>query len=211
MDAGILPVKRLDHAKGRLGAELGDDGRRALAEAMFEDALELAGSAGFLQWWVVSDDAGVRAAAAAAGFAIVADPGAGLNAALEAAIDAAAAAGATSATVVPADLPLARTEDLLDLVDTGATADMVVVPSASGGGTNGLYLSPPGLVPPRFGPGSLAAHLDAASAGRHSCSILALDRMGHDVDTIADAEACVAAAGDGGGRALSLLRALLSR
>jgi 2-phospho-L-lactate guanylyltransferase len=85
-------------------------------------------------------------------------------------------------TVIPADVPLAWRGDIEDLLDTGATSDVVVVPSGADGGTNGLYLSPPDLLAPQFGPHSLQAHLKLAEKGGYRCSVLSLPRLALDID-----------------------------
>jgi 2-phospho-L-lactate/phosphoenolpyruvate guanylyltransferase len=209
MDAGLIPVKRLDRAKGRLAAAFGEAERVEIARALLEDVLRLAGAVDFLSWWVVSDDDAVRAEAAGRGLQTVGDDGNGLNAALRGGIEALTAAGATSVTVVPADVPLAWRGDLQDLLDTGATSDVVVVPSARDGGTNALYMSPPDLVRPRFGPDSLRFHIDEAARSGRRCSILALPRLGVDIDTVEDVDAFLARprAGDtAAGRVLGRLR-----
>lgn len=187
MEAGILPVKRLDRAKKRLADALGETGRAQVARALLDDALALCSAVDFLTWWVVSDDAGVLAEAAQRGFNTVTDPGTGLNEALKTAIAAAVAAGATSVTVIPSDVPLAWAGDLRDLADTGATSDVVVVP-ARDGGTNGLYMAPADIMEPRFGELSFKAHLAEAERLGIRCSILSLPRLELDIDTIADVD-----------------------
>ncbi len=186
MDAGILPVKALHRAKERLSTHFDADERRRIADALFEDALGLCRSAEFLEWWVVSDGRDVLERAAERGLRTVADPGDGLNPALRTAIAAAAAAGAASVTIIPCDAPLAFRGDLVDLVDTGATSDIVVVPSEKDGGTNGLYLDPPDLFEPNFGEGSLRRHLGIAERAGYRCSLLSLPRLALDIDTIED-------------------------
>ena len=208
MDAGLLPVKSLALAKGRLSPAFDQAERRAVAEALFEDALDLCASVDFLQWWVVSEDDEVLRRAAEAGLATVTDPGSGLNAAVAAGMKEAVAAEAESLTVIPCDVPLAYRGDLVDLLDTGATSDIVLVPSGDDGGTNALYLTPPDLIEPAFGPGSLQRHIALAAKERYRCTILSLPRLALDVDTPADVDAFLAAAGDFGGRSAELLRKL---
>ena len=191
MDAGILPVKRLDRAKQRLVPHVTEDERRAIADALLDDALDLCAAADGYTWWVVSDDDAVLARARKRGFETVIDPGDGLNAALSAAIGAASAAGAESVTIIPTDVPLAWTGDLQDIADTGATSDVVVVP-ARDGGTNALYLSPPDVIEPRFGEHSFKEHLRAAEERGKRCAILALTRLELDIDTIEDVDAFLA-------------------
>jgi 2-phospho-L-lactate guanylyltransferase len=208
MDAGVLPVKALRRAKARLAPEFDDEQRRAIATALLEDALALCASVEFLQWWVVSEDDEVLARASEAGLKTVGDPGEGLNAAIAAGMAEAVAAGAESLTVVPCDVPLAYRGDLVDLLDTGATSDVVLVPSGDDGGTNALYVSPPDLIEPSFGPGSLQRHIALAERRRYRCTILGLSRLALDVDTPADVDAFLAAAGEHGGRSAELLRTL---
>lgn len=186
MDAGILPVKALGRAKERLSTHLGPEERYRVAEALLEDALDLCTSVEFIEWWVVSDDLQVLERAEKRGFRIVSDPGGGLNAALAAGITEAAAATADSVTIIPSDAPLAFRGDLVDLLDTGATSELVVVPSEKDGGTNGLFLSPPELIAPNFGEGSLRRHLHVAERAGYRCSLLSLPRLALDIDTVDD-------------------------
>lgn len=208
MDAGLLPVKALGRAKSRLAPAFDDDQRRAVATALLEDALALCTSAEFLEWWVVSEDPEVLERATDAGLRTVTDPGEGLNAAVAAGIAEAVGAGAESLSVIPCDVPLAYRGDLVDLLDTGATSDIVLVPSGGDGGTNALFLSPPGLIEPAFGPGSLQRHIALAEKERYRCSILSLNRLALDVDTPEDVDAFLSAAGEFGGRSAELLRKL---
>lgn len=208
MDAGLLPVKALDEAKARLAPEFRAAQRRAVADALLDDALALCASVEFVQWWVVSADPEVLARASDAGLKTVTDPGTGLNDAVAAGVAEAVAAGAETLTVVPCDVPLAYRGDLVDLLDTGATSDMVLVPSGDDGGTNALFLTPPDLVAPAFGDGSLRRHIALAEKAGYRCSILSLPRLALDIDTVADVDAFLARAGDFGGRTAHLLRKL---
>ena len=208
MDAGILPVKPLARAKARLAPDFDDAQRLEVADALLDDALALCVSADFLEWWVVSEDEEVLARAAKAGLGSTADPGTGLNDAIAAGARAAAKAGAESITFVPCDVPLAFRGDLVDLLDTGATSDIVLVPSGDDGGTNALFLTPPDLIEPAFGPGSLQRHIALAEKKGYRCSILALPRLALDIDTPADVDAFLAKAGSFGGRTAEVLRKL---
>lgn len=191
MDAGLLPVKRLSEAKGRLAPELDAAQRLELSRALLADALDRCAATDFLRWWVVTDDPEVEDEARGRGLDVVRDPGRGLNEALAEGISAATTAGAESVTVLPVDIPLATAEDVRDLVDTGATSDVVLAPARVDGGTNALYLSPPDAIPPRFGPASLRVHIGDAEAARLRCSILDLPGLALDVDTVEDARLLV--------------------
>ncbi len=209
MDAGILPVRHPRDAKTRLASSFTPAERQQIAEALVEDALALCRSTEFLQWWIVSDSPEVRRAASELGFAVVEDDGQGLNEALARALSEVKAAGAASVTIVPADVPTAWRGDLEDLFDTGSTADIVVVPAGSDGGTNGLYISPPDLIEPRFGTGSLQAHIKEADLKGLRCVVLALPRLGLDLDTEEDVKTLLEKpAGPHEGVTLTLLRRL---
>ena len=189
MDAGILPVKRLDLAKQRLGAHFSDEARLQIARALLEDALRLCrASAGFLQWWVVSDDPDVLDRAASYGVAGIKDESEKLNSAVAYATRFVEGEGATSVTIIPSDAPLAYAGDLRDLLDTGATSDIVLVPSERDGGTNAIYMRPPTLLDPHFGPQSLNAHMSLAGRIGLRCSMLVLPRLALDIDTLEDVD-----------------------
>ena len=98
------------------------------------------------------------------------------------------ASDADSVTIVPVDAPLASVDELLDLADTGELSDIVVVPAERDAGTNGLYLSPPDVMAPRFGESSLSAYVSAAEAAGLRCSLLPLKGLGIDIDTAEDVD-----------------------
>ena len=189
MDAGLIPVKALHRAKTRLAPTFDAGARLEVARALLDDAIRLALTAPFLEWWVVTDDDEVTSAATAYGLSTAPDPGEGLNLALSAGIRATMDAGAESVTIIPCDVPLAYRGDLEDVSDTGATSDVVLVPSGDDAGTNGLYLSPPDVLEPRFGQGSMKSHLQVAESRGVRCSILALPRLALDIDTVEDVDA----------------------
>ena len=191
MDAGLLPIKSPATAKRRLADDLEAGLHAAVVEALYLDALDLCLAAPRPTWWVVSDDDAVLRAAADRGLRVLSDAGGGLNPAIEAAVAVVTENGAGSVTVIPSDVPLARPEDIDDLLDTGATSDVVVVPSGADGGTNGLYMQPATILKPSFGPLSLQAHLDAADKAAARCVVLPLPRLALDIDTIDDARELV--------------------
>jgi 2-phospho-L-lactate guanylyltransferase len=195
MDAGLLAIKRSDQAKQRLSGSFTAAERSLVARAMQDDALALCAASTFLRWWVVSDDDEVLQRARDEGFEVVRDEGAGLNPALLTSFDALLAAGMESVTIVPTDIPLARPEDIEAILETGATSEMVVVPSRDGG-TNALYLRPPDLIAPRFGEKSLQAHIAAAEMLKLRCTVLPLERMALDIDTPEHVERLIEVGGE---------------
>jgi 2-phospho-L-lactate guanylyltransferase len=188
MDAALLPVKALARAKQRLAVDLERELRRAVVRGLVDDALSLCEQSRWFEWWVVSDDPWVREEARRRRLNAIHDLGGGLNRALQAAVETVSVFGAASVTIVPCDVPLATAEELRDLLDTGETSEVVVVPALRDGGTNGLHLCPPAAIQPAFGPGSMQAHVSAADARGLRCSILELDGLSVDIDRIEDVD-----------------------
>lgn len=156
----ILPIKRFDRAKTRLGGER----RASLAAAMAERVLDaLAASERLDGVLVVTADASARDAAAERSFGVVDEPVlAGHNAAARLGIEAALTRGATRVLLVPGDCPLLSGAEVDGLLDRHAGPGVVVVPDRHGTGTNALLLSPPDAIEPSFGPGSRDRHLALA-------------------------------------------------
>ena len=208
--AAILPVKSPRRAKSRLAAEIGTAEAARVAHALFQDSMALLASTHELDWWVVSDDEEVLRRAGDAGVRTHRDQGQGLNEAVASALPDVILAGAGSILVIPCDVPLAWKGDLEDVLDTGETSDVVVVPSGADGGTNALFLSPPDILEPRFGPASLQSHIAAAERAKIRCSVLALPRLALDLDTIEDArELAARPEGPNDGHTVQLLREML--
>ncbi len=209
MDVGILPVKGLARGKQRLGEHFGEDGRAEIVRALLEDSMELCRqSSSFLTWYVISEDAEVLDIATAHGCRGIKDEICSLNSALTYACHYVAAEGASSITIIPSDAPMAYAGDIRDLVDTGSTSEVVVVPSEKGGGTNGLYMKLPTTMEPRFGPASMQAHISLAERLGHRCSILVLPRLALDIDTVEDVDAFLAKDKVGTSRTASVLKRL---
>jgi 2-phospho-L-lactate guanylyltransferase len=93
--------------------------------------------------------------------------------------------GATTALLVPIDVPLVTTADFERLAAT-ARPGLVIVPSADGTGTNALARTPPDVIESRFGPGSFRAHLEQAREKGVEADVLRLPGLMFDIDTPED-------------------------
>jgi 2-phospho-L-lactate guanylyltransferase len=194
----VVPVRGLAEGKTRLGETLDPEERETLIVGLLHRLLEiLAGWPPSRRTHVVSDDAIVRRVAQEHGASLVSEPAAGdLNAALVAARAAAVARHASAILILPADLPLvtvASLDRLLDAADAALAAGhgqplVVAAPSDARGGTNALLLSPPSVIEPAFGPGSLEAHVRAARAADASVQLVIDPQLGFDLDTPEDLE-----------------------
>ena len=184
----VLPVKGGSAAKSRLVPQRGVS-RRALAEAMALDALTAVlscpevGSA-----HVVTGDARLAAAATALGARIVADPGAGLDAAVGAGIRAVVEAfGEGPTAVLLPDLPALTPQELADALNACAAYDAAYVPDTEGTGTVLLAARAATGLHPAFGDDSAGRH--AAHARRLDLDLPALRR---DVDVAAALDTAIA-------------------
>ena len=157
MEAILIPVKRFDEAKLRLAGVLGPRARRRLVLSMLGDVLEAA--AAWPLRLLVTSDADAALVAERAGWSIIPDPGAGLNAAVTAGTQRAVAEEAAALLVLPFDVPLVTPGELTELFAIDAD---VIVSRSDDGGTTGLLRRPPGAIDARFGPASAVAHADAA-------------------------------------------------
>lgn len=202
----LVPLRGLEDAKTRLGAELDPEERLDLVVAMTKRTLTATRDAPGIHGTVlVTADPAAAELAAGFGALTVVQRLPGLNAALREARAVALTHGATAVLVLPIDLPAISSDGIGTLLQGAAARGsatrplVLAVPDRHGAGTNALLVSPPAAIEPAFGEGSFAAHRSAAQdAGaifvRHEGPLTL------DVDTGADllaAETDAAVAGAG--------------
>lgn len=172
----VVPVKRLELAKTRLGVPA----HHGLALAFAQDTVAAAvATAGVARVVVVSDDTDVRSAVARLGVVLRPDvPHGGLNATISTGV---AWAGGGPVAVLPSDLPALTPDELAEALAASAEHSRAFVPDASGTGTT-LLTATSGTLRPRYGPESAGQH------ARDGCVTLAGDWPGlrRDVDTFED-------------------------
>jgi 2-phospho-L-lactate guanylyltransferase len=181
----ILPVKSFDHAKQRLEPGLGPGPRRALAEAMFSDVLVALGRAKSIEGvLVVTSDRGAQLIAGGHGATVLDDLDRGHSEAATRGIQEAIANGAERVLLVPGDCPMLDPRELDDLLARPVTApSALIVPDRHGTGTNALLLTPPGSLPPAFGPGSRDRHVANAQLNGTSSEVVEVPSLALDIDT----------------------------
>ncbi len=185
----VVPVKRLAEAKQRLAPVLSAAQRRQLVLTMLGDVLRAASEAkGISRVLVVSRDEDVAELARQYDARCLAEPeGSDLNAAVAFGLQAAASSGATSALVLPADVPLI-TPDAIDavlgLARTHRTSLAIV--GSRDGGTNALLLPLPAPFAPTFGPNSYVGHLTLAREAHLTMAIQRSSPLEFDMDTADD-------------------------
>lgn len=174
----VIPVKRLDGAKTRLGP-LAADQRAGLAWAFAQDTLAtVLRVVGPGRTVVVTGEPRVADRAITLGASHVSDPGLGLNAAVAAGLD--RWGTSVSRAVILADLPALDAESLRSGLRACAAHPSAVVADAEGLGTVLLSATAGSTLTPRFGGASAAAH---AAEG---ATLLSPDlpRLRRDVDDV---------------------------
>jgi 2-phospho-L-lactate guanylyltransferase len=189
-----VPVKDLVNAKQRLLPVLAPAERADLARAMLRDVLRALTAGDLDAVWVVTRDSAVTAIARSLGADVLAEAvNAGHTAAVAHAQAHAARQGLRLFATIPGDVPCVTPEEIRALVDAAtASPSAVFAPSRSGLGTNGVALSPPGLMPLTFGEPSFENHLNAARRCGLAPQVLHLPRLGLDVDARDDLLALLA-------------------
>lgn len=191
----LIPAKGSANAKQRLSSLLSGIQRSILAEAMLKDVLrQIVLVHGLEAIFVVTGDGRVADIAYSMGGHILwEDEERGETAAVEFALREMKQAGVRSALVVPADIPLVHSSDIQQILSHTAARDpslpfALLVPSHDHMGTNGLLLSPPDLIPLRFGYDSFSYHLSQVAARGLTPLVLENERIGLDIDEPKDLE-----------------------
>lgn len=185
----VVPVKERDRAKERLAPRLPPHMRQALALAMLEDVLSALAATPVLSGLiVVTIDPAARDLAARYGARIV-EQGAreGHTGAVSAAARLIAAEGHAGMLTLPGDVPLVTAGEIGQVIAAHRPApSFTIVPSRDEGGSNMILLSPPEVVPLRFGVDSFFPHLRAAEAQGIRPTIVRLPGIALDIDNPED-------------------------
>jgi 2-phospho-L-lactate/phosphoenolpyruvate guanylyltransferase len=191
--AAILPVKRFDRAKSRLGASVADALRGQLARAMVDNVLRaLACAATVERTIVVTCEPSLTETAREHGALLLPDDDElSQSAAVTLGVRTALAQGFQRVLCIPGDCPALDPGELDALLagdetGAGAASHVVIVPDRHGAGTNGLLLTPPDAISPSFGPGSCERHRALALAAGVSCRVEHPPSLLLDIDTGAD-------------------------
>jgi 2-phospho-L-lactate guanylyltransferase len=181
---GLLPVRRLDDAKGRLGPHLEPAERSTLARALLARAATALFAAGVERVAVITRDERLRACPPHPRLETLHQASVGLNPAIRAGQGWAREIGAQALLVVLPDLPLLTADDVRALLDPPPPIPgAVIAPDRHGTGTNALLLAPPDLIEPAFGEGSAARHRAALAAAGVTPRSVCREGLSLDLDT----------------------------
>lgn len=179
MDVAVLiPVKRFDHAKGRLSTVLTADERVRLARWLAERVVAAASP---LPVFVACDNDDVAAWADDVGAAVLWSPGMGLNGAVDAGRATIGGKGFDHIVIAHSDLPFAA-----DLGRLAAPGTISLVPDRAQGGTNVLGLPVGSTLAASYGANSFRTHLTMAIDDRYRVEVRRDPWLALDVDTPAD-------------------------
>lgn len=185
----IVPVKPLRRGKSRLAPVLSENDRAALNQRLLLRTVDLLKQLPEIaDVLVVSRDSEALAMARDHGARTLQEDGKPhLNEALERATVVAKSYHADSVLVLPADLPQLNKDDIIDMLDAGREAPVVVIaPDHHREGTNALFMNPAGIIEYDFGSGSFERHCARAHKAGVVLKILELHSLARDVDVPED-------------------------
>ncbi len=185
----LIPVNRLDRAKGRLAALLEPSERADLVRRSLGTVLEAVAGAGLEAVVLTSDEA--VTAILPADVRVLSEKLhlQGLSPQLE---NAAERLGVDELLILHADLPLATAEALRDLVEQAPEAPSVTLVRPGDGGTNAMLLRPPGRFPLAYGKGSGDLHEASARQAGLAVRRAEAPALALDLDTPADVRTLLA-------------------
>lgn len=204
----LIPVNRLDRAKGRLASLLTAEERVALAQATFKTVMAASRGTG-ADLYVLTNDPRIRATE---GVTVLDEDASrhGLNAQLEAATQRIGAPEG-GLLILHADLPLASSETIEALLNAAPPAPSVTLIRSTDGGTNAMLLRPPGLFALAYGADSHALHTAAAQAAGFTVRNVESPTLALDLDTPDDLHALLATAGGAATAAGKVIAAAFTR
>jgi len=181
-------IKDFDSAKQRLRPALGPKERRALAQRNAQLAVQAAAAGDRVL--VVAGDDEVAELARTWGAEVLLEPSQeGQNVAAARGIVRAVEGGADAVLLLSSDLPLVTVDSVREVLEAGSRIKgpvAVAVRAVGRGGTNALYLRPPGAITLHFGADSLAKFRDEAERSGVKFVVHDSDAMALDLDEPGD-------------------------
>jgi len=181
-------IKDFDSAKQRLRPALGPKERRALAQRNAQLAVQAAAAGDRVL--VVAGDDEVAELARTWGAEVLLEPSQeGQNVAAARGLARAVEGGADAVLLLSSDLPLVTVDSVREVLEAGSRIKgpvVVAVRAVGRGGTNALYLRPPGAITLHFGADSLAKFRDEAERSGVKFVVHDSDAMALDLDEPGD-------------------------
>ncbi|HEY6434396.1 MAG TPA: 2-phospho-L-lactate guanylyltransferase [Acetobacteraceae bacterium] len=190
-----VPVKSFRDAKQRLSSVLSPAQRQALSEAMLADVLTALSAARLAGIMVNTADHAVITFVRRFDARVISDrAGEGHTTAVAMMAQRLERDGVDAMLTMPGDIPRVTAAEI-QAICAGLRPDrsFTIVPSHDEQGSNAVLLTPPTVVPLRFGDDSFFPHLAAARENGIEPRIVPLPGIGLDIDRPADLETLVRA------------------
>lgn len=187
----IVPVKPLRRGKSRLSMVLSEDERTALNQTMLIKTLKTLKQVKEIDTVLVvsRDPLALSIARDFSAKTVLEDGSPELNTALRRAASVAKAYFANKILILPADLPLIKSQDIEEFLQkVGKPPEIIIAPDRRRDGTNALLIHPAGLIEFKYGPGSFAAHIQSAKDINARIEIVESGVFGLDLDLPEDIE-----------------------
>ena len=187
----IVPVKPLRRGKSRLSGILSEDERTALNQTMLINTLKTINQVKEIETILVvsRDPLALSIAREYSAKTVLEDGAPDLNTAVKRAASVAKAYFANKILVLPADLPLIKSDDIEELLTLSkGPPEIIIAPDRKNDGTNTLLINPTGLIEFNYGPGSYNIHLEKATNAKSRIAIFVSERFGLDLDLPEDFE-----------------------
>ena len=182
----ILPVKKYSIGKSRLQHLFSEAELAELNQQLFESTFtKLKETPGIDKILVVSrEEHALQWSRNHGGIALLEDDPSTLNSAISKAQNYVCDAGGGRIMVLPSDLPLMTSKDILNLIGLAdGERQLVIVPDHHQSGTNALIMSEPELIRPSFGSGSFRKHTRQAMVRNANLVIYLNENIQWDLDT----------------------------
>jgi 2-phospho-L-lactate/phosphoenolpyruvate guanylyltransferase len=187
----VVLVKGFDSAKQRLSPVLDPQARRSLAVENAERALRAARAGDHVLAVCGSPEVAELAASLGAEVLLEERP-AGQNPAARRGLEHAEAGGAAAVVLLSSDLPLVSDGVVAEMISAGrrmGTPAVLAAAATGRGGTNALYLTPPGAVGLHFGDASLEKFAEDAAGRSVRFALFESSGLALDLDEPSDLEA----------------------
>jgi 2-phospho-L-lactate guanylyltransferase len=187
----IVPVKPLKRGKSRLSSILSEEERTSLNTSMLVNTLKTLRDVNEIDTILVvsRDPSALAIARDYSAKTVLEDGNPDLNTALRRASTVARAYLANEILVLPADLPLIRSEDIRSFIGfSKKPPEVIIAPDRRRDGTNALFINPADLIEFYYGPGSFEIHKECASKVHARIKIIETEILGLDLDLPEDFE-----------------------
>ena len=161
----VIPVKNLSQAKQRLSPSLNAEERKHLFSAMLEDVLSVLVKIHLFEKIILATNCqnAISIAKLYGASVLTTGPDRGLNQAAIESVNFLKGKGIQGMFLIPADIPLVTDKDIYSVLETHPQSPSVsIIPSQDKSGSNCMVLTPPYIMPLRFGQKSFIRHKEIA-------------------------------------------------